>query len=323
MNTFLKTLMVVASIFYVENVDGAIERTPSEMCADAWGVVGEYCDDAQTLASLAKVSLRSGAGVRRQLAQLKSWKDHGGLLVALFGNPSERDAECYSRIKRANSDLNVMGAEEIKKILLSFVQIPNVELRRQLSEAIQGYIEGRADLSARAKHQLKMLLPNSENKIMDQLLFRDDVGSWLNGQAIQITPEDRQKIFIRILMQPRVVSEYSNEINNVLGYLFSTKDLNARYARRYIKSCLAVNDLSRSDLCLLLVNGLLWGCWDEADIAMNRMIDHPEMKLWAKIYCMMLTKPCVDNVIKPAIQYYTTLSWLGRKALEALKLGYK
>jgi hypothetical protein len=71
------------------------------------------------------------------------------------------------------------------------------------------------------------------------------------------------------------------------------------------------------------MSGLLWGCWDEADIAMNRMIDHPEMKLWAKIYCMMLTKPWVDNVIKPAIQYYTTLSWLGRKALEALKLGYK
>lgn len=312
MKNLLKTVIITASIFNFGSICGSAEIERFKACSDVWGVVGDFCD-VQALATLAQVSSRVNLEPQRQLHNIKKWQDEGGLLIAMFGNPKEEDKKNYYCLKGAEIVPLRMNADEIKRVLLSFTHIADSDVVAELSDVIEGYIEGSVDLSGSAKEQLKMLLPNSKNGYMSGHL---DARNLLGGDSLELSSEDQQKIFVRILMQPWDVSEYSGEINNVFSYLWRSKATNARNARLYIKNRLEAKDLRVLDLCLLQCCSELFGAWDESDIAINRMMEHPEMNKWLKIYCILIAKPWTDNVIKPVMQYYRTLSWLGRKVVK-------
>lgn len=325
----MRQLRLLASILLMVcgmnvNVNAAL------LAAGALGTPGTFGQNAnigaivssflpvEDMKNCALVSRGWANGARVELRLLKAWKEGGGLVVTLFGNPTKEDMGNYYRLNGVPTIPRQMSADQIKYLLLSFVYIKDSGLRDQLSETIESIIQRQEQLQDGARLRLCELLPNATTFELSQWLSLPNYDDeYCPGRSIELDDRDRQKVFLRIITMPRDVANRPNEIPEVLSYMMKT--LSSRNARAYFQECLACKALSLLDLSLINSYGLLLGAWEECECAMDRMIGHAETPELLRVYMIVLCRPYQRAIFTPAMQYSTTLPWLFKKAWGMVK----
>lgn len=338
MKKLLKTLIIIASIFNFGNVCGSSEITSFKKCSDVWGVVGEFCD-VQTLRTLAQVSSNVGAEPQLQLRDIKKWKDNDGLLIAMFGNPTENDRESFRKIPGRYRNFDAYAYQDVLDLLTGFARVELAPAdMTALSNKMEAMIHGHVHLTATDREFLGRFMPDKSIKELcnnlgqgcligecqcDARFLEDRSAQHRSCVCIRcLSDSDLRRITPRILRGADQIESFETYIHLYMAHIdkkpssifLPMKYPNPNLVELLIKSLRAELNSSRltgSDRVQLSNLFVLLGCWDDADKALLQVVEGSEFV--SEYVAMRVMYAMYENVTKPIIRTGRVVCWLAVK----------
>jgi hypothetical protein len=339
MKKLLKALLIIGSIFYLGNVNGAIAETPFKDCSDVWGVVGEFCD-VQTLTVLAQVSSKVAADPKRQLQVIKEWKHRSGVLVAMFGNPTKEDSEFFRKIPGKYQNFDACAYQDVLDLLTGFARgrLTPEELTA-LSANMKDKIQKHSQLTATDREVLSWFMPDKSVLELSEKLGNGYLSGECQCEARFLTDQsnrfrtcvcfrrlsdsDLRRITPRILNGADQIESSGPLITLYMAHIdknFKAVFMPMRYSNSELRTLLVQslkpeldsNRLTGSDRVKLSSLFMLLGYWSEADTALLQVVE--ESNTVSDYVSMRILYALYQNVTKPIIRTGKVLCWPGIKS---------
>ncbi len=344
MKNFIQSLFIIGLIFNICINFGATHFPASkpgtfQECSDVWGVVSKY-SDVSTQMNLTRVSRTVGAEPREQLVELRQWIANGGLLISLFGAPSEQDRENLRRLPQWDRGVDQYTFDDYKRLITGFVHLKlDPERTNDLSSKMNETIERIEALSSSEKELLKQYTPEKTPEQLSESFGRRISinpcccdARFLEKQNeqiekcvcyVELMDSDLRRITPRIL----VVAHQFKGSNTLIKLYFAHIELKITsifWPMKYqkpelrmaliskLKEELVAEKFKGSDLIKCISLFSLLGSWDGVDHASKLLIEQASS---LKEYLIVKGFMAIHkNVIIPMVRIGRLVCWLALKA---------
>lgn len=178
------------------------------LCGDVVGHIASFLD-VKSIHSLASVNKTGAFGTQYDLNQLKEWKDGGGLLIALYGAPTDNDRFMLKKFPSIvhEGEGESYSYDELLKLLTSYVRIRDEAMIPLISDNMRQEIETNARLSDWEKRAIQYFLPDAD---IENLSYLFGGRTWVNDREVTLTPVLKKRLMIRLIndvrSEPKAIS---------------------------------------------------------------------------------------------------------------------
>lgn len=290
-----------------------------------------------------------GAGVefKQVVRELKDWKDGGGLIITVFGNPTNEDMSNLWRLKDSGLiDFNQLGYQHIVSLFIEYIRINGADADEldRLSASARTAIDAHPNLTGSQKNLLvEVLLPNiplNEVRLSQGYLsggcqcdarhLEDRRGQYSRCQCFcRLSNDDLRRLTPRFIARADEVTSSENFITLYVAHnetmtwrvFFKPMDYPNAEVLRLLEQKLTeeLNSGRITGTDLMKLTGLfsMLKNWERAEQSMEKFVaEQDSFKMWLQANLM---KQCFFGITKPLIQYGTTIPWVASKAWGGVK----